>query len=114
MCRKMIYSFSLALMLSRILTSAAEAEMLGWWRLNEGSGSTASDSSGNNNDGTLVGNPQWVVGVAGSALEFNGTSDFVNCGNDESLDITGPITITCWMRPSAVGEGGPNAGPTEP
>ena len=111
MCRKMIHLFSLALMLSLFFVSATEAEMVGWWRLDEGSGTAANDSSGYGNHGTLVSNPQWVVGVAGGALEFNGTSDFVDCGDDESLDITGPITITLWMRPAAAGEGGPNAGP---
>ena len=111
MCGKMIHLFSLALMLSLFFVSATEAEMVGWWRLDEGSGTAANDSSGYGNHGTLVSNPQWVVGVAGGALEFNGTSDFVDCGDDESLDITGPITITLWMRPAAAGEGGPNAGP---
>jgi hypothetical protein len=111
MCGKMIYLLFLALMLSLVLVGAAEAEMVGWWKLNEGSGTSANDSSGYGNHGTLRSNPQWVVGIAGGALEFSGTSDFVDCGSDESLNITGPITIALWMRPAAAGEGGPNAGP---
>jgi len=46
-------------------------------------GNTALDSSGNGNDGTFVGNPQWVTGKFGGALEFDG-DDYVNCGNDAS------------------------------
>ncbi|MBN2317207.1 MAG: hypothetical protein JXM79_24995, partial [Sedimentisphaerales bacterium] len=111
MCRKMIYSYSFGLVFGLVFISAAQAEIVGWWRLNEGSGTTATDTSGYGNDGTLRGNPQWVVGVAGSALEFNGTSDFVDCGNDESLNLTDEISITLWMRPASAGEGGPNAGP---
>lgn len=34
----------------------------GYWKFDEGSGSTASDSSGNDNHGTLHGDPVWVEG----------------------------------------------------
>jgi predicted ester cyclase len=70
------------------------------------------DSSGNGNDGTIMDNPNlddpiWIDGVYGSALEFHGTGvagtggDFIDCGNDASLDITGPISIALWIRPDA-------------
>jgi len=45
------------------------------------------------------------------ALEFNGKSDFIDCGNDESLNLTDAITIEVWIKPKSAGEGGPNAGP---
>ncbi|MEJ2701348.1 MAG: hypothetical protein P8Z79_02795, partial [Sedimentisphaerales bacterium] len=65
------------------------------------------DSSGNGNDGTIVGNPTWVAGVQGMALEFHGLGvaggggDYVDCGSGESLDITGPISLALWIRPDA-------------
>jgi hypothetical protein len=31
------------------------------------------------------------------ALRFDGTNDYVECGSDASLDITGPITIEAWV-----------------
>ena len=34
----------------------------------------------------------------GTALEFDGVDDFVNCGNDSSLDITDSITIEAWIN----------------
>ncbi|MFH1881655.1 MAG: LamG domain-containing protein [Planctomycetota bacterium] len=103
MCKKLIYLVSFVFALSVALTSTAKAELAGWWKLDEGSGTTASDASGNGNDGTLVGAPQWVAGVSGLALEFDG-DDHVDCGNDASLDITAPITIMIWARPSVAGE----------
>jgi len=65
------------------------------------------DASGNGNDGTIVGNPTWIAGVEGTALEFHGLGaaggggDYIDCGNDASLDITGPISIALWIRPGA-------------
>ncbi len=38
---------------------------------------------------------------AGTALEFDGDNDWVNCGNDSSLNITNSITIEAWIKPSA-------------
>jgi len=58
---------------------AAKADLVGWWRLDDGSGNTASDSSGNSNDGTFAGDPQWVAGRVLGALDLDG-DDWVNCG----------------------------------
>jgi hypothetical protein len=65
------------------------------------------DSSANGNNGTIVGNPTWVAGVQGTALEFHGLGasggggDYINCGSGASLDITGPISLALWIRPDA-------------
>ena len=32
----------------------ADPDMIGWWKLDEGSGATVVDSSGNGNDGTII------------------------------------------------------------
>jgi hypothetical protein len=36
----------------------------------------------------------------GNALQFNGSSNYVDCGNGTSLDITGAITIEAWVKKS--------------
>jgi len=97
MCRRLIYLISLVLVLSIALTSTTKAELVGWWRFDEGSGTIANDSSGNGNDGTFNGDPQWVVGYFGGALEFDGSDDWLDCGNDPSLDLT-TWTITFWLK----------------
>jgi len=33
-----------------------------------------------------------------SSLDFNGSSNYVNCGNDSSLQITGAMTISYWVK----------------
>ena len=109
MCRKMIYLVSFVLVLGLVLTSIAKADLAGWWKLDEGSGTTASDASGNGNNGTLNGDPQWVAGKLGGALEFNGYSDGANHTTDpgninwvsvDPFDVVGPgITLAAWIRP---------------
>jgi glucose/arabinose dehydrogenase/PKD repeat protein len=70
------------------------------YRLNEGSGGTTADISGNNNTGTLVNAPVWTTGKYGSALAFDG-NDYVDLGNTSSLRQTGSMTLTAWIRISA-------------
>ncbi|MHC4072267.1 MAG: LamG domain-containing protein [Planctomycetota bacterium] len=90
---------------------SASADLVGHWKLDEGSGVVATDSSGNGNDGTIVDNPvwdvTWISGLSGGAMEFygvgtaTGNGDYLDCGNDASLDITGPTSIALWIRPDA-------------
>ncbi len=89
---------SLVLLLG--LAGSASADLVGHWKLDEGSGTVARDSSGNGNDGTLAGAPQWVAGKLGGALQVGG-SDWVDCGN--ALELTQAITIACWVNPDAPG-----------
>lgn len=78
--------------------SEARADLVGYWNFDEGSGPTAYDLSGQGNNGTVVGSPSWVPGVAGTALLFDGATQFVNCGNDSSLSLTGDMTISAFVR----------------
>jgi len=62
----------------------------------------ANDSVGSNH-GTLQGNPQWVTGYYGNALAFDGTGDWLDCGNDPSLGISGAVSVTAWINIGAAG-----------
>ena len=99
MCRNLIYLFSFVLVPGIVLTNSADAELAGWWRFNEGSGSTCSDSSGNGHDGTVFGTPQWASGPDGfgAALVFNPDGcTGVDCGIFDPTDGTGQFSITLW------------------
>jgi hypothetical protein len=104
MCRRFFYLISV---LGLILVSTANAELVGWWKLDDGSGTTAIDSSGNGNDGVFVGEPQWVDGWLEGALEFDG-DDYVDTGFVENMETW---TIACWVTspfiPSSRTETGP-------
>jgi hypothetical protein len=74
------------------------AGLVGWWKFDETEGSIAKDSSGNNHNGTLVGNAKWAQGKIGGAVELDGTSGFVQIVDKSAFNITGQITITCWAN----------------
>ena len=57
---------------------------VGYWPLD----GSATDSSGNGNNGTLENNPTWVSGKIGQALNCDGTSR-VNVPDSSTLDLTG-------------------------
>ncbi|MFH0797479.1 MAG: LamG domain-containing protein [Candidatus Omnitrophota bacterium] len=80
---------------SRLL--ADEKGLVGYWKFDEGEGTTARDSSGKGNDGTIYGATWTRKGQSGSALFFDGES-YVDCGKDKSLDITGEFTIEVWVK----------------
>jgi N-acetylneuraminic acid mutarotase len=72
---------------------------VGYWKFDEGTGTAAIDSSGNGNIGTLYNGPQWVSGVVGNALRFDGSNDYVRIPHSSSLDITGnEISVEFWMK----------------
>jgi len=80
-----------------VQAQGADDGLVAEWRFDEGSGSVLRDSSGNGNDGVIHG-ATWVEGKYGGALRFDGVDDYVDCGNDASLDITGAITIEAWIK----------------
>ena len=95
MCRKLICLLPFILVLG--VTGSARANLVGHWPLDDGSGTTARDSSGNGNNGTLMGDPKWVAGQLGGALSFDGTQDYVDCGSNSSLHPTDAITMAAWF-----------------
>jgi len=96
MRNKRIYLAVLVLVLSMILTNT-QAELIGWWRFDEGSGDVAYDTSGNGLDGTIEGGPQWVVGKIGGALKFDGDDDQITL-NDPLTVGSSSNTVTAWVK----------------
>ncbi|HEY3319276.1 MAG TPA: LamG-like jellyroll fold domain-containing protein [Planctomycetota bacterium] len=71
------------------------------WTFDEGSGTTAADSSGNGYDGTLVNGPIWTTGLMGpSDLQFDGVSSYVNVPNAPDLG-GGSFTVAAWIYPDS-------------
>ena len=103
MCKKLIYLFSFVLVLSVALTSVAKAELVGWWRFDEGSGTTAFDLSEYGNDGMLQGDPQWVNGKFGKALLFDGVDDFVEIPHADILTVDNEVTVMAWINVERLG-----------
>ncbi len=71
--------------------------LVGYWKLDEGSGATATDSSGTGNTGSLVNGPAWTTGKIGGALAFDGVSQSVTIPQAASLNAY-PLTVAVWMK----------------
>jgi hypothetical protein len=71
------------------------------WKFDEGAGSIAYDSAGSN-DGTIT-EATWTTGIFDGALDFDGSNDYVNCGNDPTLQIDGSMTLAFWIYPRNLG-----------
>lgn len=84
-------------------------DLVGWWPLDETSGTVAYDSSGNGNDGTMIngldaGNDS-IPGKVGTGLDLDGVDDNVYIGDpaDGSLDFssTQNFSYSAWIKTSA-------------
>jgi hypothetical protein len=76
--------------------------LVGYWNFDEGAGTIAHDSSGNNNDGMLLNGPTWVVGKIGKALYFDGTDDYIRIEDSATISspsVTNAITVMAWVKP---------------
>jgi hypothetical protein len=80
--------------------------LVGWWKLNETNGTVASDSSGNNNPGTLFNGPVWVAGRFGNGLSFDGSNDYEDMGDPASsvLDFGASQSFSYggWIKPGVL------------
>ncbi len=76
-----------------------DSSLVGWWRFDETLGTTASDSSGNGRQGTLtnMSGTEWTTGRIGGALEFDGSDDYVDCG-DILNSLAVPFSFSAWVR----------------
>jgi hypothetical protein len=59
----------------------------------------ALDSSGNALDGAIMGDPAFVEGVVGLAIDCDGDGDSVDCNNPDGVfDITGELSVSTWVN----------------
>ena len=71
--------------------------LVGWWKFDEGSGTTAADSSGNGNTMNLVNGVSWVAGKIGDAISANGTNQY---GTVPAINLSGTtaVTVAFWAN----------------
>ncbi len=77
--------------------------LVGYWAFEEGSGSTAYDTSVTGNNGSFGGTPTWITGKVGNyAIDFDVDDNIYNDWTDISFDA---ITMMIWVRMDQVGTG---------
>ena len=75
---------------------------LAHWKLDETSGIIAADSSGNGNDGTVMGNPIWrpTGGWINGALDFDGRGDYIKVEKPKGFDFApNSFSVSAWIYP---------------
>ena len=85
-----------------VLSNDVSAGLVGYWKMDEATGTIAYDSSGSGNIGTLVNGPTRQTGTncpVGGCLSFNSTnSQYVSVASSGSL--SGSYTVMAWGNPS--------------
>src|SRR3989339_107159 len=95
------YSSALPVSVNIIATPSANSP-IGEWRFEEGTGTTAADTSGGNNNGILVNSPTWLNGKVGKALQFDGLNTYVTISDSNVLDLTTGISIEAWVKTDVI------------
>ena len=72
----------------------------------EGIGQRVCDSGASPRDATAT-DTGWVKRDNGFALEFNGATSFVDCGDPARLGLAGQLTVAAWVCPKKAPKGEP-------
>src|SRR5207344_548533 len=83
------------------ISSTGSLGLVASYSFNEGAGGTVTDTSGNNNTGTINGATWTSQGRFGAALTFNGVSNLVQIPTSTSLNVSSAMTLEAWIYPTA-------------
>ncbi len=77
--------------------------LIGYWGFDEGSGTLASDSSGNGNNGSLLpvmSTPTWTTGKSFGALSFDGENDRVDVADNPLISggAGKSLSVMAWFK----------------
>jgi len=86
-------------------TVTASTFLNGYWKMDENTGGTTADSSGNGTTLTL-GSTSWVAGKISYALDFDGTTSYAAANNNTYIQdlFDNGGTVSVWIKPTGVGE----------
>ncbi|PYQ11137.1 MAG: hypothetical protein DMF80_22470, partial [Acidobacteria bacterium] len=79
--------------------NGGDPSLIAYLKMDEGSGTTATDSSGNNNAGTLLSGATWTAGTSGQAVALDGVAGYVRIAHNAALDAF-PLTAAVWFKTS--------------
>src|SRR6185312_13797398 len=73
--------------------------LVGYWKMDEGSGTQLRDSSGWGNNGTFSGTPAWTAVQNGLALQLNGSTHGV-VSDQANLNPATALSLAAWIKPN--------------
>lgn len=98
MTRRIIALALAAAAIGLLAPAAGAAGPAGHWKLDDGGGATAADSSGNGNAGAVGGATTWITGKRGGALHTGGGGAGVRIARSSLLEPASGITVSAWVR----------------
>lgn len=99
MKNKTILVFLAVFLIISVSALSVDNNTVALWNLDEGSGISIIDSTGNGNDGTITGGATWTTdSVSGYALEFDGVNDYVPITKTSSLDVSNEMTLEASVK----------------
>jgi len=101
---------SIGLLLEEMLQFDLVDGLVGHWKMNENAASLdVLDTSANGNNGLARRYTSLLstVGISDGALNFDGSSDYIDCGYNQSFDFDTDLTISAWIKLGKLGEIGP-------
>jgi len=83
-----------------VQTPAHSSGPIASWRLDEGSGSMAADTSGHGHVGTLVSGPIWTTGQVNGALSFDGVAAHVEAPDNPNFRFAAnqSFSLVTWVN----------------
>ncbi len=81
----------------------AATGLIAYYTFDEGTGTTAKDTSGKGNNGTINGSTSWVAGAKGGALMLSGNGYVVIDGVAKSMPADNNFTVSAWIKTKGTG-----------
>ncbi len=86
------------------VSAASDSSLVLWLKLNEASGTIALDSSGNGNQGAVLGGGAWQPngGVLNGAFAGNASDGSISVPDAPTLDPTNAFTLSYWFKTNSL------------
>ena len=78
------------------ITVLTKPDPIAWWKMDESTGTTTADASGNGHTGTLTNGPTRATGKIGNAVNFDGINDYISIGSLGGFPAQG--TLDFWIN----------------
>jgi len=84
----------------------SDPDLVCWWKLDEGEGTAVIDWSGHGHHGRFFGDPQWVAGYDGGAVDLDGGDDYVDFASIADLPSGTSARSMCgWGKTNNIAGG---------
>jgi hypothetical protein len=81
-----------------VISSALDVDqgLVAWWQFNEASGSSTIENVSKSQH-QILNKYEWLAGVSGSALKFDGFTTLIKLSPSEVPALTGELTVEAWI-----------------